>query len=201
MDVKLESLIERIKKEGIDEVKKSAKVIIDQAKENAKAIVDEAKTLAKHVVQEAEIEAKRLQNNTESSLRQAARDLKLKIKEELILLFDKVLKSKISKDLSPDFMKEIILKVVDNLMAKEGQIEILSSREDKQKLEKLLLLGLKQEIKKTVIISAGKDVEKGFRIGIKGDSAYYDFSDEAISESLEVFLNPAIVSMLNSPDG
>lgn len=201
MDVKLESLIERIKKEGIDEVKKSAKVIIDQAKENAKAIVDEAKTLAKHVVQEAEIEAKRLQNNTESSLRQAARDLKLKIKEELILLFDKVLKSKISKDLSPDFMKEIILKVVDNLMAKEGQIEILSSREDKQKLEKLLLLGLKQEIKKTVIISAGKDIEKGFRIGIKGDSAYYDFSDEAISESLEVFLNPAIVSMLNSPDG
>ena len=201
MDVKLESLIERIKKEGIDEVKKSAKVIIDQAKENAKAIVDEAKTLAKHVVQEAEIEAKRLQNNTESSLRQAARDLKLKIKEELILLFDKVLKSKISKDLSPDFMKEIILTVVDNLMAKEGQIEILSSREDKQKLEKLLLLGLKQEIKKTVIISAGKDIEKGFRIGIKGDSAYYDFSDEAISESLEVFLNPAIVSMLNSPDG
>ena len=201
MDVKLESLIERIKKEGTDEAKKSAKLIIDQAKENAKTIVREAKTLANHIVDQAETEVKKLKQNTENSLRQAARDLQLKIREELTALFDKVLKSKLSKDLDPDFMKELILKIVEGLIAKEGQVEVLSSKEDKQRLEKLLLSGLNQEAKKTITIRASKDIEKGFRIGIKGESAYYDFSDEAILESLKVFLNPAIASMLNSPNG
>lgn len=201
MDVKLESLIARIKKEGSDEAKKSARQIIDQAKDNAAAIAGEAKALARDIISEAETQAKKLKENTESSLRQAARDLRLKLKEELTELFNKALKSKVGKDLNPNFMKELILKLVDGLLKKDGRVEILSSKEDKQKLEKLLEDGLREELKRPVTIKVSSDIEKGFRIGVKGDDAYYDFSDESILESLKVFLNPAIASMLNSPNG
>ncbi|MFH1202004.1 MAG: hypothetical protein V1674_03840 [Candidatus Omnitrophota bacterium] len=202
MDIKLESLIEKIKKDGIQEAKKTSKDIIDQAKLEANQIIEQARRQAQDTAREAQKEAQKSKHNTEDSLRQASRDLILVLKEELAHLFDRILKQEISRDLSPEFLKQLITKMIDKWTPKEGvSLEVVLSKKDKEDLEKLLLSSLKTEVKKGIEIKIGQTIDKGFSIGIKGENLYYDFTDESILEALKQFLNPAISEMLNRENG
>ena len=202
MEVKLESLIEKIKKDGIEEAEKSSEAIIQRAHEKASLIRGEANLEAKKITEKAKQDAQRLKNNTESSLRQAARDLVLALRGEISRLFDKILKTKVSSSLEPDFIKELIIKIINTWSPNKGAIvEISVSQGDKEKLETLILSGLKDQAKETIEVKVNKALDKGFRIGLKGENIQYDFTDESILEALKEFLNPAIAAMLEANNG
>ncbi|MBP7088200.1 MAG: hypothetical protein KBB01_02750 [Candidatus Omnitrophica bacterium] len=199
MEVKLESLIEKIKKDGVQEAKRMAQEIIDAAKKQAADIVKEANSQAQKIKEISQEEIESFRKNTENSLKKAARDLILTLREEIVSLFDKVLKKKISEQLKPEFITELIIKIVDILPAKKDKsLEVLISDKETGKLKNFLITSLK-ESKKDIEIKTSKAIEQGFRIGIKGDNIYYDFTDEAIAQALEEFLNPAISEMLKNP--
>ncbi len=198
MDAKLESLIEKIKKDGIEEANKTSEAIIQKASEKAALIKEKAKKEAEDIIENAKTEAQKVKTNTENSLKQAARDLSLTLKNEIVALFDKALKKKISAELSPEFLRELIVKMVDKFSPQKGVVlEALVAPKDKQKAEKLLLQAVKSEAKDKIEIRASKTIESGFRIGIKGENLYYDFTDESILDSLKEFLNPTISAMLD----
>jgi V/A-type H+-transporting ATPase subunit E len=202
MDVKLENLIEKIKKDGIDEAQKESQTIIDKAKEQAAAIIKEAQSKAQKLIEDGKKDVEKLKSNGEKSLQQAARDLALSLREQLTGLFDRLLKQKISGELSPEFLKDMIAKIIDNWSKdKKAEIEVLVSEKDKKKLEELLMAELKEEAKKTIDIKISKTIEKGFHIGIKGQDVYYDFTDESILEALREFLNPSLAAILNTNNG
>jgi len=196
MDIKLENLIEKIKKDGIEEANKASTEIISKAEKEKVDILKEARSQAHDIIASAETEAKRLRQNTENSLRQAARDLVLNLRQQLIDLFGKVLKKKTRENLSADFLSKIILKIVEGWMKKQ-EFEVMVSKDDKKKLESLLAAGLCKEAKNKIEIKIGKGIDKGFKIGIKGEDAYYDFTDESILDALHQFLSPSISAMLD----
>lgn len=199
MDVKLESLIEKIRKDGVEEARKIATEIIDKAQQKATSIINQANAESEAIVKQAEAQAQKLKSNTEGSLRQAARDLVLALREQINKLFDKILKRKISEELSPEYLKELILLLVSKWSPKEGEvIEVLVAKNEQKKLVDLIFSQIKKEARDRIELKVSKAVSKGFRIGIKGDAAHYDFTDESILESLKVFLNPAISAMLDS---
>ncbi len=199
MDIKLESLIAKSKKDGIEEAKKTSAEIIEKAKGEAEAIIKQAQAQAQNAKAKAEASALKSESNAKASLKQAARDLILALKGELTTLFERILKDNAGQALSPDFMKELIAKIVDKWSAKEGAVkEVLVNKADKEKLEKLLLESLKKEAKTTIEIKTNKDIDKGFRIGIKGENFYYDFTDQSILEALKQFLNPALRTILDT---
>ena len=92
MDVKLESLIAKIKQDGIDEAKKNSQDVIKKARLEAEVIVKEAEAQAKRIEEQAKASAAKLKSNSEDSLKQASRDLVLALTGELIALFDRLLK-------------------------------------------------------------------------------------------------------------
>ncbi len=202
MEVKLESLIAKIKKDGIEEAKRAAGEIIDKAKQEAEIIIKAAEEEAAKLEKEAKVSADKLETNTKDSLKQAARDLSLALKGELVTLLGQILKDKTADALTPSFMKELILKIIDKFSAgKELVWEILVSKADKEKLEKLLLASLRSEAKKTIEIRVSKAIDKGFHIGIKGEDVHYDFTDQSILEALGEFLNPSLWAILNTNNG
>jgi len=201
MEVKLESLIEKIKKDGVQQAKKMAQEIIDEARKQAADIVKEANSQAQKTKEASQEEAEHFRKNTENSLKKASRDLILALREEITGLFDKVLKRKISEQLNPEFIKELIIKIVDNFPTKKDKpFEVLISDKETEKLKNFLIASLK-ESKRDIEIKTSKAIEQGFRIGIKGDNVYYDFTDEAIAQALEEFLNPTISEMLKIHNG
>jgi len=196
MESKLEHLIEKIKTDGIEEAKKSADEIIKTARKEAESIIKKAREDAQKIVAEAGKQAEKLQSNAESALRQAARDTVLVTKEKLIKLLDKVFQRELGAALSPDFMKELILKIAEHWSG-GAKLEVLVSERDLEKLRELMFVKSRSELKDTVTIKVDKGISKGFRIGLKDNNVYYDFTDESIAEFLAEFLNPGIREILD----
>ncbi len=200
MDVKLENLIERLKQEGVEGAQKLSDEMLEKAKQESETIVQDAEKKAQRFIEDAEKQAARFQENTELAIKQAVRDAELQFKENIVALFDRVFKQDVAETLDPEFLAKLIASVLEK-WAETSDAEILLPQKDLASLEKLLLQGLKNEAAKSIEIKAGRDLDSGFRIGLKGENVYYDFSDDTISEMLIQFLNPKIQALLEPKNG
>jgi len=198
MDMDLKHIIDKIKTEGVSEAEKQADEIVASAKTKAKNMIAEAEKEKQEIIKNAGEEAKKLKNNAEEAIKQASRDVLLGLKESIIAVLDKILKGDISGQLTPDILQQMILNMVKNLTAdKAFDVEVLLNAKDKEKLDKLLVSAFKKETKKGVTLKVSPAVEHGFRIGEKGGTSYYDFTDEAIAEAFKAYLNPKVSAILD----
>jgi V/A-type H+-transporting ATPase subunit E len=195
MDVKLDSLIEKIRKEGIEEAQQNADQIIKEAKQKAASLVEQAKKAAEKIVTDGKKQVDQYQATAEIDLKQSARNVELLLKEKINTLFDNVFKRQVSVEMKPNFLKEMILKIVEK-WANDKQTEIVLNEKDKKQLEDVLFSGMKDDLKKSINIRVSSDISNGFRIGLKGDQVYYDFSDESIAEVLKTLINPKLKEIL-----
>ncbi len=200
MDVKLEKLIEKLKKEGVEEAKKEAAEIIAKAEKEAKKIVETAKKDAERSTKEAEETSKRFQENSERALQQAARDTILSLRDEITDLFDRVFRSQVNDALSTDILGKMILTIMDKWDGKSN-LEIECNTKQVKDLEKILLAALKKKGTEGIHLEGRRDMEGGFYIHQKGKDLYYDFSDQSISEMLMSFLNRRLNEILEGKDG
>jgi len=199
MEMNLESLIEKIKTDGIDEADKESQEILKKAKEKAATIIKEAKNKAQEIIDKETKEAQKLRKNTEAALKQASRDIMLKIKEDIKASCDNMAKLSCNSTLNPDLVKDLIVKMVESWSKDKNQkLEVILGEEDKEKIEQMVLGGIDKHLKDGLDIVVGKNIQKGFRIGVKGSDTYYDLTDEGILEVLKGFLNPAIAKILNN---
>ncbi len=198
MDVKLESLIEKIKKEGVQEAEAKAGQIIKEARDKGEKIVKQAQEEAKTVKEKGQQDAEKFSKNAEESLKQAARNLVLSVRERLTAIFENILKQELRAALGPDELAKILENIINKWSKeKEKGLEVLASEKDKGKIEKILVEKFKEKAKNKIEIKSSKSVKKGFQIGIQGQDCYYDFSDDGIIEALSVFLNPLISSLIS----
>ncbi|MGM0567951.1 MAG: hypothetical protein ACQESB_01895 [Elusimicrobiota bacterium] len=198
MDVNLENLIGKIKKEGVEEARQKADQILKEAHEKEKEIIQQAEKEAEKIINDSKKEAAQFKKNSEKALKQAARNVILSVKERLTEIFDNILKHEVQAALGPEELAGILTKIIGKWSPdKDKSIEVLVSDKDKEKLEGLLISGLKEKAKGKFEIKSSVSVEKGFQIGLKGEDTHYDFSDDGIIESLSVFLNPAVSDIIS----
>lgn len=195
METKLEKLIEKIKKEGVAAAQKEADEIRKNAQKEARKTVKDAKKESEKLIAEAQKENEKFRQNTEAALKQAHRDTVLVTKEKLTHLLNRVFKRKVEETLQPEFMRELILKIVKN-WGKDAKAEVLVSEKDKQQLQKLLVEQSGQDLKEPIDIKVDRGISGGFRIGLKDEHVHYDLTDESITAFLSEFLNPTIRQML-----
>ncbi len=200
MEVKLENLIEKIKSEGVMGAQKESDEIITKAKKEAEEIVANAQKQADDIVSKGEAKAQQFQANAELAIQQAARDGELLFKSKITDLFDRVFKRTVQTTVSPEFMKEMILKIVDE-WKDDSSVEIAVNDQEKEKLEQVLFKGLKDEEKKGITIKPSSNISGGFQIGIKDENVYYDFTDESLADILKSFLNPRLNEILSKKNG
>lgn len=195
MNVKLDSLIEKIKADGVDAANKQAEEILALAKKDAEEIVKKAKVKADTYQNNAKAEAEAYQKNAKVAINQAARDTLLVLKEKVTAILEQALLSEVDSTLDQDFLKELIVKVVE-VWAKDEDIEVLTNDVDVDALTAQVKKALSKNLEKTIDIKLDKKISHGFRIGKKGDNLFYDFSDESLMEALRVFLNPKLAEIL-----
>lgn len=198
MDVNLENLIERIKTEAVQKARSDSDEITATAKEEAALIIAKAESEAEGILNTARQESDKLKVNSEAALQQAGRDLVLVLKEKIKALFDRTLGIAVSEALDSDLIKDLIIRMVSDV--KDKKSEVLVNESDIEPLKKVLFASLKKELKDSVVFKVDNRVKKGFRIGIDGENAYSDFTDESIMNALAQFLSPAINKILNQTD-
>lgn len=198
----IEAFLEKIKREGVEEANKAAETILNEANAQAKEILKNAENDAQRILSHAKEETQRNKDASEKALAQAGRDLLLSLKQQIIRLFDRIAERQVAAALSPHFMQEMIMQLLNNWV-KEGEsndVEILLRDDDRNKLEETLLNALQNEFKRGLVLKPVADIQAGFRIGEKDGTFHYDFTEKGIAEVLCAYLNPRVAEFLSDMD-
>lgn len=200
METNLDHIIEKIKADGVEQANQQAEEIIEKAKKDADKIVHKANKDAEQIIRDAEKKAEDFEEKSKRSLQLAARDTQLLVKEKLTDLFDRAFKKQVSESLNPEFLHQMILKIVEN-WDETKSAEIILDKSDKKQLEPLLYESLQKELKDSITLQVSDRVSAGFRIRLTDDDLYYDLTDENIAEILYLFINPKLKEILESDNG
>ena len=198
MDVQLQELIDKIKKDGVAAAEKKAADIISTAEANAEKIISDAKAQSEEIKKEAKLETERMEKASEEAIVQAGRNMLLTFKDSLINELDSLVQKEtetaFSKDLMEKLVPETVKAWVKNTDASE--LSVLLSEKDLKTLESAFTSKLQAEIAQGLEIKADKSLSTGFRIGVKNGAAFYDYSAETLAEMFAAYLNPKVAALL-----
>lgn len=198
MDVQLQELIDKIKKDGVVSAETTAATIIAEAENKARAIISEAETKADATLKSAQVEIKRLEKAGSDAIKHAARNVLISFRDGINAQLCALINIETEKAYSADMLKTLIPETVKNWTAKSDadSLTVLLSEKDIKTLETQLLSALKAEVAKGLTVKADETLGAGFRIGVNDGSAYYDFSAQAVAELFSTYLNPRTAEIL-----
>ncbi|GHV02680.1 V-type ATP synthase subunit E [Spirochaetia bacterium] len=199
MDIQLQELIDKIKKDGIESASEEAARLKAQAEAEAKRIVDAAAKEGEAIISRAKSEGEKFEKAGIAALEQASRNLVLAFKTEIQSLLDKIVAQETASSYSEDTLKAILPDLVKTWASKSSNsLDLLLSDSDLKKLQGFFNDKLAAELKKGVELKADRNLGAGFRIASKDGSAYYDFSSESVAELLAAYLNPRLGEILKT---
>ena len=200
MDVQLQELIAKIKKDGVASAEASAKVLIAEAEKKAAAIIEDANKKSDEIIKGAKAEAERFERAGTSAIEQAGRNLLISFRDSLVGQLDAFVQSETAAAYNKDTLKKLVPETVKT-WAKNSDasgLSVLLSEKDAAALQGEFSAALKDEIAKGLEIKPDKTLSAGFKIGVNNGAAYYDYSAEAVADLFAAYLNPKIAEILKS---
>ena len=202
MSVQLNELIDRIKKEGLEAAEQEAARVRLQAEEQAARVIADAQARAEALLSRARTEAQRFEQTGREGVRQAGRDVVLNLRKELETLFSTILQSRVSGALQGDAVKEALAALFRNWRSdSQAGPEVLVPARTWDAMRDQLLAALADQIRGGLTIKPAGSVRGGFRVAEKDGRAYFDFTDESLSEFLMEHLNPRLAECLRERAG
>jgi V/A-type H+-transporting ATPase subunit E len=198
MDIQLQELIDKIKKDGVSSAEAKAEKIVSDAENQAAQIVQEAQKKSEDMIKNAKAEIARLEKASEDAITQAGRNMLLGFKDGLLEELNKIVQA----ESAAAFSKDVLVKLVPETVkawtknTDTSELSVLLSEKDCKELESEFKAALKAEIAKGLEIKTDKTLSKGFRIGVKNGAAYYDYSAESVADLFAAYLNPRVAAIM-----
>ena len=204
MDVQLQELIDKIKRDGVASAETAAQKIISDAEAKAATIVKEAEEKADGILKSAKAETERMEKASEDAITQAGRNLIISFRDGINKELSALVTAETEKALDKDVLKKLVPETVkawaENPDASD--ISVLLSPKDLKALDAGLRTALKAQISKGLEIKADATLSSGFRIGMKNGSAFYDFSADEVAALFSAYLNPRTAQLMkNAAEG
>ncbi|MBQ3058117.1 MAG: V-type ATP synthase subunit E [Clostridia bacterium] len=198
MEIQLQELIDQIKKDGVEAAETEAEAIVKAAKEKAEQIIADAQANADKILAGARTEAERMAKSSEDAIRQAGRNLLISFRESVTRELNAIIGENVTAVYSSDAFAGLIISVVENWANKPDaeDIAVILNTQDLNELEENLLAALKEKMLKGITLKANDNFDGGFRIAVRGGSAYYDYSAEAVVDMLSNYLSPKVTELL-----
>jgi len=201
MAEELQHLLERIQKDGVEKADAKAAAIVTAAEARAAAIIKDAEARARRSIEKAEQDTQLMTERGRKALEQAARDVILSVENAVSLSLQGLVASKTREALSTDTLKAIIVKMVENYLQsaqKTGNVEILASRSDEEKLRDYFVAELKKAAAGGLVLRSDNEVVSGLKISMAGGNVQHDFSGEAIAEALGKLVRPYLAEIIRA---
>ena len=197
----LDDLIRKIKSEGIEEAERKSDEIVKDARITASKILDKARQEAEAIIEEAEEGIRKREDSSKIALGQAARDIIINIRASLTEIFNSLIKKEYQQVLTGKTLETVLIKLIEGWQENgmgDTDIELLVGESDRDVLFEGFLSKLNEEIKSGIELNTHPDIEGGFRVGMKDNHVYYDFTDEGIANVLAEYLNPKFYNFIES---
>ena len=198
MEVRLQELIDQIKKDGAEAAEAEAKAIVESAKADAEKIVADAQAQADKIIADAKVETERMTRSSEDAIRQAGRNLLISFRESVTREFKAIVGESVTAVYSSEAFAGLIINIVENWSNKPDaeDIDVILNTQDLDKLKETLLAALKEKMLKGITLKANDNFDGGFRIAVNNGSAYYDYSAAAVVDMLSNYLSPKVTELL-----
>ncbi|MGL5015718.1 MAG: hypothetical protein ACRC6V_15775 [Bacteroidales bacterium] len=195
MDTKIQSLTDKIYKEGVEKGNNEAQRIVNDAMRKEQEILSAAKAEAERIVAEAHKAAAELTKNTQAELKLFAGQAVGALKNEVVnLINNTVVRSSVAEVMSNNtFMYELMLTMAKE-WAKQESVVISTSKAEE--------LTSYFESKASDLLKAGVKIEKvngkssSFVVAPADGSYKITFGEEEFVSYFKEFLRPQLVKML-----
>lgn len=212
----VETLIERLRDEGVIAGRNEAERIEAEARKQAERQLREAEARARQIVESARREAESLLTGGEEALRIAMRDTVLRLKVELADRFSDEVKRLISTELEQEaFLRQLILEVAAQGRAESGldagqavQVQLPKALVSPEELRRNPLELREGSLSHFVLSLAGNVLAKGLtfavdtredrgiRLYLKGKDVHIDLTDDKVAALLLAHLQPRFRAIL-----
>lgn len=187
----IQQLAEKLQQDGINKGKEEAEKVVSQANTDAENIVSAAKEKEKEIVEQAKKEAESILENGKQNLRLAARDVLLKLQQDISGVFQGILSSAVEEGISKeDNMKALLQSLVDSY--KKQDESHLFKVEIPEDASTSLKGWLKDDLKANV---KEKKQLKGFCLQDK-DGGLVEVTLESVKEALLPFLSGLVAELM-----
>lgn len=188
MSEDLQSLLEKINREGIEKANKDAGEIIASANKEAARIVAEAKESAQKIIAESKVNSEEFSKRSTATIKQAARDIEISVENALMKTFDKLLVKDVKAVLGDSgVVKEVVAEAIKELTS--GAVVSASSKvADALRAE---LAGQKQ-----FEVVTDETIGSGFAIKLDGGRIESSFTGETIAAELARRLRPELAEII-----
>jgi V/A-type H+-transporting ATPase subunit E len=200
MAEQLDSLLEKIKRDGVDKARVEAERIITDAEQKAERILKEAEAGAEARREAAEKAGAAYAERARTSVAQAARDVILSVGSALSNAALDVARRETTAALSGAALGGLIKTVVE-AYARDGAsvgIDVLLNAQQKKQVADFLMANLAESVRKGVTLRDDAGIVAGFRVSIPDKQVEHDFTGEAIAEALAGLLRPELGEIVRS---
>ena len=186
----LQSLLEKINRDGVEKAEAEAKKIVDAAQAKAAAILKAAEENAAKAKADAAASAEADSARATETVRQAARDVVLGVRDAVTALLERLLAQDVDKALADE--KTAVGIVADAIKDLTGPGEIVCGEK--------LASALKSQVSslKSFALTTDPALGAGFTVKLDGGRVEHDFTAETISAELAKRLRPDLAKLLNS---
>ncbi len=193
----LKNLIEKIQEEGIKSAESKARAIEEEAVKHAEEIINKAKKESRDIIAKAGQDAAKAESAARAMLDQTARDFLISLRKAISSTLDRVTLAEIQGALTTRELADVIAALIKECAkCGESNITVTLNREDIERVEKALIGGVKEELKKGITIRSSEDITGGFTISFDGGKSHYDFSDKALAEYIGLYVHPKLDDLL-----
>ncbi|MDR0400604.1 MAG: V-type ATP synthase subunit E [Treponema sp.] len=199
MEIQLQELIDKIKRDGIESASEEAARLKSQAEADAKRLVEAAQKEAEFITARARADADRLEKAGIAAIGQASRNLVLAFKGEIQAVLDRIALQETAAAYDADTFKAVLPEILKNWAARgSDSLDLLLPEPQLASLEGFFREKLAAELKKGIELKSDRRLGAGFRIANRDGSAYYDFSAEAVADLLSSYLNPRLAEIVKT---
>lgn len=186
----LDALLSKIRSEGVETAKAEAAAIVAAARAEADAVLAKAKADAAAAEAKAKDEAERLAQGAEATIRQAARDVVLKLEQDVTALFERTLGGAVDGALAAGPLVAKLVQEAVEAYLKEGDVTVTVGPE--------LATALKGTLAKAgqVTVVTNPLLGTGFQVRLAGGRVEHDFTGAAVTDALAGLLRPQLAKLL-----
>lgn len=192
MSEDLQSLLNKINRDGVEKAQGEAEKILAKARSDAAAIVQAAKDEAAAKMAEAAKAAEADAARAAKTISQAGRDVVIEVKKSVQAMFDKLLTQNVDKALSNEkVVADLASKIVTSLVT-TGEVEIAAGNK--------LAAALKATLasKGAFKVVTDETIGKGFCVKVDAGRVEHSFTEAAIAEELAKRLRPELAKLVKA---
>jgi len=199
MEIQVQELIDKIKKDGIETASQEAHRIKSEAEAEARRVVETARKEADDIALRGKQDAERSEKAAIAALEQASRNLVLAFKDEIQNLLNKIVADRVNASYDGDVLKAVLPELIKSWTAKGADdLSLILAEGEFSKLQAFFNDKLTDELKKGVELKSSRRFATGFHISNKEGSIYYDFSAESVAQLISTYLNSRLAETLKN---